>query len=113
MGIPMLLYGVALNEAIDRGNLTEMRELATVSGFLLRNNSSDLEDDEVAEWREAQKMLVAAISEKESIKIAREDIVAVRDGIVVIDSIQFARALKTLLSSDTEGPYISVTVGWD
>ena len=113
MGIPMLMYGVALNEAIKKGSLSEMRELAAVSAFLLKSQGTDLESDEGQDWKEAHNQLVAAISEKEAIKLAREDIVAIRDGVVVLDSIQLARALKSLLNSDVEGPYIKVSVGWD
>lgn len=113
MGIPMLMYGVALNEAIRKGNLSEMRNLATVSGFLLKSQETDLESDEVKDWQETHKQLVAAIAEKEAIKLAKEDVVAIRDGFVVLDSIQLARALKSLLDSDVEGPYIKISVGWD
>jgi hypothetical protein len=113
MGMPMLMYGVALNEAIARGNLSEMRDLVAVSTFLKRTQLDDLESDEAKEWEEAHKQLVTAISEKESIKLAKEDIIAIRDGIVVLDSIAMARVLKTLLTSDTEGPYMKISFGWD
>jgi hypothetical protein len=113
MAIPMLMYGVALNEAIARGNLSEMRDLAIASAFLKRTQANDLESDDGKDWEEAHKHLLAAIAEKESIKLAKEDIIAIRDGIVVLDSIGVARALKTLLSSDTEGPYVKISFGWD
>ncbi|ASU39126.1 hypothetical protein hmeg3_13075 [Herbaspirillum sp. meg3] len=109
----MLMYGVALNQAIARGNLSEMRELATVSAYLKRTQTDDLESDESKEWDEAHKQLLASIAEKEAIKLAKEDIVAIRDGFVVLDNIQVARALKTLLDSDSEGPYIKISFGWD
>jgi len=113
MAIPMLMYGVAINEAIAKGNLEEMRELAAVSAYLLRTQSSDLESDEVKTWSEAHKQLASAIIERETIKLARENIIAIRDGIVVLDSIAVARTLKTLLDSDVEGPYIKLSFGWD
>lgn len=113
MGIPMLMYGVALNEAIKKGNLSEMRELAAVSAFLLKSQDSDLESDERRDWQETHNQLVAAIAEKEAVKLAREDVLAIRDGVVVLDSIQLARALKSLLNSDVEGPYMKITFGWD
>ncbi|SAL02147.1 hypothetical protein AWB80_08289 [Caballeronia pedi] len=112
MAAPMPLYGVAINEAIHRGNLEEMRELATVTGYMLRVRSQDLEGDEEAELTAANKQLVSAIAERTAIKLAREDIVAVRDGFVLIDSVELARGLNLLLNSDTEGPYIRLEIGW-
>lgn len=113
MSIPALMYGVAINEAIARGNLEEMRELATVSSYILRTQATDLESDEGRELTEAHTQLVAAIAEREVINLAREDVIGIRDSIVVLDNFTLARALKPLYNSDVEGWKVKISIEYE
>lgn len=65
MALPMAMYGVVIGEAITKGNLAEMRELATVSAYLLRNQDGELDVSELEAWRDAHKQLTLKILEAE------------------------------------------------
>lgn len=106
----ILLYGVALRDAVARGNVDEMRAFASVSSSLLAS-TPEVEGADLAEWEAAHKELLAAIAERESIDLGTEDIIAIKDGIVVIDSIDLARALKPIVDSDLE-PRVTITISW-
>lgn len=107
----ILLYGVAIRDAIARSNLDEMRAFATVSASLLEE-ASDLEAADAEEWRTAHGELLASIAEAEGIELDPEDIVAIKDGIIVIDNIELARSLKPVLQSDLEIRWrVTVTIG--
>jgi len=109
-GPTILLYGVMLREAIASADLETMRAFATVSSSMLEN-SGDLEAADLEEWKAAHQELLSAIAESASIELASEDIVAIRDGIVVIDNNEFARSLKPLLNADLE-PRLTITISW-
>lgn len=105
----MMLYGRPIIDIMAEGDLDTMRAYALVSAKMLEN-SDDLEDEAAEEWKAAHEELIRAISSKESILLESEDVVAIRDGIVVIDSISLARALKTSMSDDLEETTVRVTV---
>ena len=105
-----LLYGVAIRDAIKEGNLEQMQAFASVSSSLLAN-AGDLEDAEKREWELAHQELLSAIGEKAAIKLRSDDIVGIRDSIIVIDNTELAKALKPLITSEIE-PSITVTVRW-
>lgn len=106
----ILLYGVALRDAVARGNVDEMRAFASVSSSLL-SSAPEVESADLAEWEAAHKELLAAIAERESIDLDSDDIIAIKDGIVVIDSISLARALKPIVEFDLE-PRVTITFSW-
>ncbi|MGU3523439.1 hypothetical protein ACLBW2_10080 [Enterobacteriaceae bacterium C23F] len=102
-----------INKAISDGGIDNLEELLSVVNYMIRIRPGDLEDDVLHELKENQKTIAAALSEGKQIKIAKDDVLAVKDGIVVVDSAQLAKQLKMLLTSDTEGPYIKISVGWE
>ena len=106
----MLLYGVAIRDAISRGNIDEMRAFASVSAALLRD-APDLDSADLAEWEAAQRELVQAVADGSKISINKDDVLVVKDGIVVIDNIELARALKPIVDSDLE-PRLTITLSW-
>lgn len=105
-GPVIMLYGVAIRDLIKSGDLDQMRSMASVSNLLLKN--SDIEGDELADLQEANKELMHAINERDQVEVAASDIIAIRDGIVVIDNIKLARRLKLAASSDLEDTFISL-----
>ena len=102
-----------INEAISRGNTDELNELLSAIKYMIRIWRTDLESEEVADLKKNRDTLTKAIVERSEIKIAKEDILSIKDGIVLIESISLAKELKKLLASDVEGPFIKVTFGWD
>lgn len=107
-----MLYGLPIRDAIQKGNLDEMKEMLSVSAWMIRNSGDDTESDEFQDWKSAHQDLAEAVAEKTNILIDPSDILVIKDGIVVIDSISLARSLKQLTSSDEEGFYIELKVGW-
>lgn len=105
---PRTLYGVVIRDVIARGDLEEMRAFQRVSGQLL-HEAGDLESEELEKWKTAQNELTAAIADHEHVALTPDSVVAIKDGIVVIDSIELARALKPALDSDLEP---RITISW-
>ena len=105
---PRVLYGVVIQDVISRGNIEEMRAFVTVSASLLQS-SGDLESAELEKWKSAHEELMAAVAERAPVDLSPDDIIAIKDGIVVIDSIELARALKPIVDSDLEP---RITISW-
>lgn len=107
------MYGRPIFDAVASGNLDQMRKVLAASEFLMsQRDDAEAGTDEAKEWDAAHRELIKAIAEKESIKLSKQSIVAIRDGIVVIDNIALARQLKQVLESDEEGPWVKVEFGW-
>lgn len=107
------MYGLPILDSIAKGDLDQMRKMAAASELLLsQRDDAESGTDESKEWEAAHRDLLKAIAEKESVKLSKQAVIAVRDGIVVIDSIDFARAIKNGLESDEEGFYMEVKFGW-
>lgn len=102
----ILLYGVAIRDTLKSGDLDKMLAMASVSDTLLK--SADLEGDELEDWKEAHNELLQAISEKDQVQVSKDDVVAIKDGIVVLDNIHLARRLKMAVNSDLEDTFISL-----
>ncbi|GEM_PF-2066059 len=110
---PRLLYGVMLRDVVASSDIDEMRAFAAVSNRLLKQlgEEDDLESEEITEWQTAHQEILNAIAEQESITLSVEDIIAIKDGIVVIDNINLARQLKQLTNNDLEGE-ITIRIKW-
>jgi hypothetical protein len=102
----MLLYGVTIRDILARGDLEQMRAVASISSMLI--SSSDLEGDEATDLKKAHQELMTALGERDRIEISTDDVIAIKDGIVVIDSIQLAKRLKLAMASDVEDTFISL-----
>lgn len=107
---PALLYMATVRDAIARGDIDEMRGLAKTVNAVIKG-AGDAESEEIKELKTSQVELLAALAERSSVTLARKDIVAIHEGMVLIDSIELARSLKTLLETDAE-PSITVIVKW-
>ncbi|MGJ4890270.1 DUF1843 domain-containing protein [Bradyrhizobium sp. HKCCYLRH3099] len=107
------MYGRPILDSIASGNLDQMKKMLAASEVLLaQRDDAEAGTEESKEWEAAHKELLTAIAEKESVKLSKNAIVAIHDGIVVLDSIQLARALKAALDSDEEGFYCELKIGW-
>lgn len=107
---PLLLYMVTIRDAVARGNLDEMRGLALTVNSILAD-AGDAETEEIRDLRVATGELMAAIAEQSSVTLDKKDIVAIHEGMVWIDNIELARALKAVTSTDAE-PRITITFSW-
>ena len=113
MARAIALYGVGIRDSIATGNLDKMKELAVVSAYLLKQrDDAEAGTDDSKAWEAAHKELLNAIQERETLTIVPSDIVAIKDGIIVLDSISVARALSGAAKSDAEGFYCELKIGW-
>ena len=105
-----MLYMVTIRDVVARGNIDEMRGIALTARAIL-NDAGDAESEEIRDLRTATNELMVAIAEGSSIKLDKSDIVAIHDGMVWMDNIELARALKSLIDTDGE-PRITITFSW-
>lgn len=107
---PMLLYMATIRDAVARGNIDEMRGLSlTVQSILA--SAGDAESEEVRDLKTAASELIAAISERSAVDLQKSQIIAIHEGMIWIDNIELARALKALIETDAE-PRITITFSW-
>ena len=102
-GSMMLLYGRVLEFAQNGDNETR-RAFLKVSEFL-RAQADDLQGVDLAEWDKAQKALEASLDERsEPVSLAAQDVVAVRNNVVVIENAALADRLRVVAESqDLQG----------